>query len=102
MPRPKGSPKYGGRKPGTPNKRPSALRQLIQNFCEEHFDDYIDTMEKIKVLKPEVYVREFGNALRFCTPMLQAIDAKLEGSISEEQKTVEQKLADLAASIKKK
>lgn len=102
MSRQKGSPKYGGRTKGTPNKRPAALRQLIQNFCEEHFDDYVDTMDKIKLIKPDVYVREFGNALRFCTPMLQAVDAKLEGSISEQQKTVEQKLADLAASIKTK
>lgn len=102
MPRPKGSPKYGGRTKGTPNKRPAELRKLIQNFCVEHFDDYVDTMDKIKIIKPDVYVREFGNALRFCTPMLQSVDAKLEGQISEQQRTVEEKLKDLAASIQTK
>jgi len=99
MPRPKGSPKYGGRKKGTPNKRPSQLRALIQDFCEDHFTDYVEAMEALKNLKPDVFAREFGNALRFCTPMLQAIDAKVEGTISEEQKTLEQKLLELSESI---
>ncbi len=99
MPRPKGSPKYGGRKLGTPNKNPSELRKLMQDFCLDHFGDYVKAMSLLRDTKPDAYAREFGQALRLCIPALQSIEAKIDGDVTEQQKTIEKKLSDLAASI---
>ena len=74
MARQKGSLKYGGRKPGTPNLLTSELRERIKLFLEGNFT----LIERdFKTLEPEKRILIFERYLKFVLPMLQSASVDL-------------------------
>lgn len=45
MARPKGQPKLGGRKAGTPNKNPRPLKELAQQYTEQALQCLVDIFQ---------------------------------------------------------
>lgn len=74
MPRQKGDGRgrLGGRAKGTPNKTTQSMRALLTRFCEEHYEDFVDTYER--VLNPKERCELYLKAQSFVTPKLNAVD----------------------------
>ena len=74
MPRQKGDGRgrLGGRAKGTPNKTTQSMRALLARFCEEHYEDFVDTYER--VLNPKERCELYLKAQSFVTPKLKAGD----------------------------
>lgn len=70
--------RMGGRTKGTPNKVTQQMRSLLTKFCEEKFDDFVDTYERI--LNPKERCEIYLKAQQFVTPRLNAVDLDLESS----------------------
>jgi hypothetical protein len=74
MARPKGDGRgrLGGRAKGTPNKTTKSMRALLAKFCEEKYEDFILTYERI--LNPKERCEVYLKAQSFVTPKLNAVD----------------------------
>lgn len=74
MARPKGDGRgrLGGRAKGTPNKTTKTMRMLLTRFCEDHYEDFVESYESLEDPKErcEVYLK----AQSFVTPKLNAVD----------------------------
>lgn len=80
MPRPKGQPKIGGRKKGTPNKVAKDLRERIRLFLEEKWPEAVETWESID--KPGEKLRLYIDLSRFVLPVLQSVS--LDATVKKE------------------
>ena len=88
--RPKGLPKYGGRKKGTPNQVNKDLRERISMFLDDNFDE---AMKAWKRLEDKEKVKMYTDLIKFAVPTLQAVD--LNATVKKED-DVEEDLKDLA------
>ena len=48
------------------------MRALLTRFCEEHYEDFVDTYER--VLNPKERCELYLKAQSFVTPKLNAVD----------------------------
>lgn len=80
MARPKGDGRgrLGGRAKGTPNKTTQSMRALLARFCEEHYEDFVDTYER--VLNPKERCELYLKAQSFVTPKLNAVDLDMKNT----------------------
>lgn len=74
----KGQPKTGGRVAGTPNKVKDGLRQKIQNFADENFDEVIAAWHEIT--EPDKKIKAYNDICAYALPKLQAVqlDANIQ------------------------
>jgi actin-like ATPase involved in cell morphogenesis len=78
MAKAKGSPKTGGRKPGTTNRSTKEIREHIANIVSEN----IDTLnEDLQQLKPEQRIDVIIKLLPWAAPKISSID---ESSLKQE------------------
>lgn len=94
MPRPKGQPKIGGRKKGTPNKVSKDLRERIRLFLDEKWPEAIETWETID--KPGEKLRLYIDLSRFVLPVLQSVS--LDATVKKED-SVEDDLHELGEEL---
>lgn len=80
MPRPKGQPKVGGRKKGTPNKVAKDLRERIRLFLDEKWPEAVEAWETID--KPGEKLRLYIDLSRFVLPVLQSVS--LDATVKKE------------------
>lgn len=74
----KGQPKTGGRVKGTPNKIKNDLRERIQNFAEENFDEVIEAWKQIQ--EPDKKIKAYNDICAYALPKLQAV--QLDATVS--------------------
>lgn len=89
--RPKGIPKTGGRKAGTPNKVKYDLRQKIKEFAEDNFEEVIAAWNCIT--EPKDKVKAYIDLCTYALPKLQAV--QLDAHVSTKS-SVEDDLKALA------
>lgn len=70
--------RMGGRAKGTPNKKTQSMRALLARFCEEHYDDFVDTYERI--LNPKERCEIYLKAHVFVTPKLNSVDVDIKNA----------------------
>ena len=88
--RPKGLPRYGGRKKGTPNKTTKDLRERISIFLEDNFEEAMKAWTK---LEDKDKVKLYTDLIKFSVPTLQSVD--LNATVKKEDE-VEEDLKELA------
>lgn len=90
MSRPKGLPKTGGRKAGTPNKVKYDLRQKIREFAEDNFDEVIEAWKSIE--EPKDKLKAYVDLCTYALPKLQAVqldaNIKRNSDIEEDLKAL--------------
>jgi len=69
--------KTGGRQKGTPNKLNIELKERINNFLEDKWEQVIEDFDSIE---PEKRIAMFEKLLQFALPKMQA--TKLEADIN--------------------
>lgn len=86
--RPKGLPKTGGRKKGTPNKVGPPTKELITKFVLDHWDDFIVAYNSIE--KPQDKCNIMLGLMPYTLPKMASIEYKdkdkpltLEDELSE-------------------
>lgn len=75
MPRPKGIPKTGGRKPGTPNKVNTDIKQwisLIVNNNRARFESDLDSLE------PKERIVMLEKLMSYVTPKMQSVSVEAQ------------------------
>ena len=70
--------RLGGRAKGTPNKTTQSMRALLARFCEEHYEDFVNTYER--VLNPKERCELYLKAQSFVTPKLNAVDLDMKNT----------------------
>jgi hypothetical protein len=75
MPRKKGLPKTGGRKPGSVNKTGATLREKITTWLEDNFESNIND---IKALSPDLRVKAYRELLKFGLPELSNVSSTID------------------------
>lgn len=97
MGKPKGSPKTGGRKAGTPNKD-NPLKQILRDHSLAYFakdSSGLSQFDKdILELPPDQRVMAELKALRYHTPELKAVD--IEASVREVPQSIVELVEELA------
>lgn len=98
MSRRKGSPKTGGRKAGTPNKRSTSKAPYIEKqedayFSEEGEDGLTQFERDLAELSPFERVTTHVKLLKYVRPELKAVDMN---ATVEDKKTIEDTLNELA------
>lgn len=73
-----GKGRMGGRKKGTPNKTTQSMRAMLTQFCEEYYDDFVGTYERI--LNPKERCEVYLKAQSFVTPKLNAVDLDVKST----------------------
>ena len=94
----KGQPKTGGRKKGTPNRRPKQVTEFYDNFAnivEDQLDKLPAALEKIRQVSPPEYVKAVTNLAKIVLP--NRVDASITGRV--QTKTIEDKLDELAGQV---
>ena len=66
--------KFGGRKPGTPNKITAEVRELLSKFVESRWDDFMYNYDRIESPKDKCYI--MVSLLPFIAPKLQNVEYK--------------------------
>lgn len=66
----------GGRAKGTPNKTTQSMRALLTKFCEENYEDFVETYQR--VLNPKERCELYLKAQSFVTPKLNAVDLDMK------------------------
>lgn len=81
----KGQPKTGGRQKGTPNKVRDTLRQKIQDFAEENFEEVVEAWKSIE--EPDKKIKAYNDICAYALPKLQAVqvDANINNSSDVEE-----------------
>ena len=64
--------RLGGRAKGTPNKTTRSMRALLTKFCEDYYEDFILTYERI--LNPKERCEVYLKAQSFVTPKPNSVD----------------------------
>ncbi|MFA5649537.1 MAG: hypothetical protein WC914_00125 [Proteiniphilum sp.] len=86
MARPKGTPKTGGRKKGTPNKSTAEMRDLVQRLLEkglEHLENNKDNADAdwlaiVKTTLPFVLSKKTENTISFDEKTMQAMKDSID------------------------
>ena len=86
MPRPKGTPKTGGRKKGTPNRHPPELKAAVSAFVASEWERLPRLLQEVT---PAERLQFFAKVLPF------AIAKKTEISIQEETRALLENIEDL-------
>lgn len=94
MARPKGSPKVGGRKKGTPNKVTTDLKEWVRQILDGQRAAF---MENMAMLEPNEFVGIYAKLLNYVMPKQQAIS--VEAQIQAEYQQLEQLLDKAPAEI---
>jgi len=94
MTRPKGTPKTGGRKKGTPNKVSPTLRKRYQEYMETNYDKFIAAMDDLYKESPKDFVKAWNDMSNKVIPTLQSVSGELE--VQEKRITIADKLKELA------
>ena len=68
--------RLGGRAKGTPNKTTQSMRALLTKFCEENYEDFVETYQR--VLNPKERCELYLKAQSFVTPKLHAVDLDMK------------------------
>lgn len=68
--------RMGGREKGTPNKTTQSMRALLTQFCQDYYEDFVDTYER--VLNPKERCELYLKAQSFVTPKLNAVDLDMK------------------------
>lgn len=76
----KGKPKTGGRQKGTPNKVKNNLRERLQMFAEENFDEVVEAWRQIE--EPEKKLKAYVDICSYALPKLQAV--QLDANVRNE------------------
>jgi hypothetical protein len=80
MARQKGSQKYGGRKPGTPNRTTEQIRNLIQIFIEKNWNRIQKDFDS---MKPSERLTFLNSLLRHVLPDPISLDKLSENQLSQ-------------------
>lgn len=79
----------GGRQKGTPNKVTGQMRELLTNFCQETFEEFVSSFHRID--DPKDKCKIWLEAQSFVTPKLSSIDLKESAG----KKTMQDELDEL-------
>lgn len=93
-----GKGRLGGRKAGTPNKVTKPMRELLANFCEQNFEEFVAAFHVIA--DPKDKCKVYLDAQAFVTPKLSSVDLKADTgrkSYEEELEELEKERARAAA-----
>lgn len=66
--------RLGGRKKGTPNKLTKPMRELLSNFSETTFNEFVKAFHEIE--DPKDKCRIWIDVQAYVTPKLAAVDIK--------------------------
>ncbi len=92
MSRPKGSPKYGGRKKGTPNKATKASREIVASVVEKYLNGQL--IDDLESLEPLERVKAVTSMLPYVMPRMQS--TALDVTASDGKTSVEERLLALS------
>lgn len=92
--RPKGQPKSGGRKTGTPNKVSKAAREVVSEMIEQEATHFATAMREIYENDKPLFAALYIKMLPYVTPKLNSVDFRDKTDVD---RTFEQQLADMAA-----
>jgi len=81
MPRPKGTPKTGGRKKGTVNVVTKELGGRLQDAIVNRFDKAMEMLDR--VVDPEKYISFYIKLLEFRVPKMQSVALSADKSVSD-------------------
>lgn len=73
-----GKGKTGGRQKGTPNKTTRTMREMICMFCEDNYDDFVESYHRI--LNPKERCEVYLKAQQYVTPRLNAVDVDVNNN----------------------
>ncbi len=90
MARIKGSPKTGGRKPGTPNKATSEIRDRIKNFLESKSEELNEIWNNLEAKEK---FQMFNQLSRYIIPTMQSTEFKIDTTTTSE---IKQQLDELS------
>jgi len=87
--RPKGQPKFGGRKKGTANKSSKELRERISMILDNKFDAVMQAFDR---LDDKEKVKAYTDLMKYSVPTLQAVSldatVKKDDSVEEDLKAL--------------
>lgn len=92
MGRPKGTPKSGGRKKGTPNKATKAGREVIMSVVEGYINGKL--LEDLEQLDPLERIKAYTAMLPYVMPKLQS--TALDVTTSDSRSSIEERLLELS------
>lgn len=75
--RKKGTPKTGGRKPGSTNKTTSEAKQLLQNILFEEFDNIKESLQKVRLENDGKYLDSLSRLFAYVLP--KQTDLSIDG-----------------------
>lgn len=75
-----GKGRMGGREKGTPNKKTSQMRELLEKFCYEKYPDFLESFDRI--LNPKERCEIYLKAQQFVSPKMNAVDVEVKGTDS--------------------
>lgn len=83
--RPKGTPKTGGRKKGTPNKVTAPLKELIKQFAIDKWPEFLESWENMESNKDKCDA--YTKVLQYLLPKMASVDVsgKVEKPTWEEE-----------------
>ena len=85
----KGREKTGGRKPSTPNKATSFLRERIVAVWQDNYEDFL---KDLKDLEPKDRCRLMVDLLQYALPKLSSVEYKDK----DKPQTLEDELSELS------
>lgn len=95
MPRPKGLPKTGGRKAGTPNHVTSSFRLWLRELIDKN---RAQITKDLKVLDPKERLDVLEKFMRYIAPRPQAVTASVDiNGLTDEQ--IDEIIADITSNI---
>lgn len=68
--------KYGGRKPGTPNKTTAEIKEALNAFIGTNIDKLQEDFDAIE--EPEKRMQLFIKLMNYVVPQQQSINAKID------------------------
>lgn len=92
MGRPKGLPKYGGRKKGTPNKTSTICRETISALLADYQNSGL-MLADFQALEPKDRLNIAEKMMQYTMPKMQATSVDIT---TEEKKTIEDTLIALS------
>lgn len=92
----KGSPKTGGRKPGSTNLVGKDLKELINNFCVSNWYKFLESLQSLNEIE---YCKTYLQLLEYSIPKLQrtTIQTEPETDVNNEKLTPEERRAMIDA-----
>jgi len=83
MARPKGIPKTGGRKKGTPNKITGSVKDWLSNLIDEN---RLQIEKDIQALEPKERLQILEKFMQYTIPKMQSVQTKIDfNHLTDEQ-----------------